>query len=82
MKSITNRRRVRLGTALAALAEGYTVFLAEDAIGSRRPSDRDAAIRRLAQAGAVPASVEMLIMEGLKLAGTEKFKACLPLFKE
>ena len=71
-----------LQTALAALGDGYAVFLAQDALGSRRPADRDAALRRLAQSGAVPATVEMLIMEGLKLAGTEKFKACLPLFKE
>lgn len=71
-----------LQTALKALAEGWTVFLAEDALGSRRMSDRETALRRLAQAGCVPATVEMLIMEALGVAQGEKFKSVLPLLKE
>jgi nicotinamidase-related amidase len=71
-----------LQTALKALGEGWTVFLAEDAISSRRASDRDTALRRMAQAGAVPATTEMLIMEALQCAGGEKFKAILPLVRE
>lgn len=71
-----------LQTALAALDRDYDVFLAEDAISSRRASDRDTALRRMAQAGAVPASVEMLIMESLVVAGTPQFKASLPLLKD
>lgn len=71
-----------LQTALKALAEGWTVYLAEDALGSRRASDRETALRRLTQAGAVPATVEMLIMEALGVAQGEKFKAILPLLKE
>lgn len=71
-----------LQTALKGLHEGYTVFLAEDATSSRRPSDRETALRRMTQAGVVPASVEMLIMEALECAGGEKFKAILPLLKE
>ena len=68
-------------TALAALEDGLQVFLAEDAISSRRASDRETALRRMVQAGAIPASVEMLIMESLVVAGGEKFKAILPLLK-
>lgn len=71
-----------LQTTLRALDNDREVFLAEDAIGSRRPTDRETALRRLTQAGAVPATVEMLIMEGLRVAGGEKFKAILPLLKE
>lgn len=71
-----------LQTALAARAAGWTVFIAEDALGSRRMSDRATALARLAQAGCVPATVEMLIMEALGVAGGEKFKAILPLVKE
>lgn len=71
-----------LQTALKALEAGATVFIAEDATGSRRASDRETALRRLAQAGAVPATVEMLIMEALVVAGGEIFKAILPLLKE
>ena len=70
-----------LQTALRGLELGWEVFLAEDAIGSRRPSDRETGLRRLMQAGAVPATVEMLIMEALGVAGGEKFKAILPLLK-
>jgi len=71
-----------LQTALKGIEDGFTVFLAEDATGSRRAGDRDSALRRLAQAGAVPASVEMLIMEALGVAGGDKFKAILPLLRE
>lgn len=70
-----------LQTALAALEGGFEVFIAEDATSSRRASDRDSALRRLAQAGAIPATVEMLIMEALVEARGEKFKAILPLVK-
>ncbi|MCL5271274.1 MAG: hydrolase [bacterium] len=71
-----------LQTALKALEKGWDVLLAEDAVGSRRPADREAALRRLAQAGAVPATVEMVIMECLRVAGGDHFKAILPLLKE
>lgn len=70
-----------LQTALAAIEADMQVFLAEDAISSRRASDCEVALRRMAQAGAIPASVEMLIMESLGVAGGEKFKAILPLLK-
>jgi nicotinamidase-related amidase len=69
-------------TALRALTEGWTVFLAEDAVGSRRPSDRETGIRRMTQAGCVPATTEMLIMEALGCGQGERFKAVLPLVKE
>ena len=64
------------------MRENWTVFVAEDATGSRRPADREVAMRRMIQAGAVPATVEMLIMEGLGRAWGEAFKAILPLLKE
>ncbi len=71
-----------LQTALRGIELGWEVFLAEDAIGSRRPSDRETGLRRLMQAGAIPATVEMLIMEALGVAGGGGFKAILPLLKE
>ena len=71
-----------LQTALRALEAGLQVYIAEDAVGSRRPGDRETALRRLAQAGAVPATVEMLIMELLGVAQGERFKAVLPLLKQ
>jgi nicotinamidase-related amidase len=71
-----------LQTALAALDDDWDVFVAEDAVSSRRPADRDAALRRMTQAGAVPATAEMLIMEALGEAGGPAFKAILPLLKD
>ena len=68
-------------TALRAMEDGLTTIVAEDAISSRRPSDKETAVARLRQAGAVPASVEMLLMEWLNIAGGEKFKQVLPLLK-
>jgi nicotinamidase-related amidase len=70
-----------LQTALEALDAGWQVFVVEDAVGSRRLSDGDVALRRMTQAGVVPASVEMLVMEGLRQAGTDAFKAVLPMLK-
>jgi nicotinamidase-related amidase len=71
-----------LQTALEAIEGGWRVFAAEDAVGSRRASDRETALRRMTQAGVVPATVEMLLMEGLREAGTAEFKSALSLLKE
>lgn len=71
-----------LQTALHGLELGWQVFVPHDGVGSRRPADRDAALDRMTQAGVVPASVEMLIMEALGVAGGETFKAILPLLKD
>lgn len=71
-----------LQTALAAIHAGFEVFLAEDALGSRRASDRNTALKRMIHAGAIPATVEMLIMEALVIAKGDQFKAILPLLKD
>ena len=68
-------------TALQAMDEGYDVALAEDAVSSRRPSDCETGIARMRQAGVIPATVEMLLMEWLGEAGTPQFKQILPLIK-
>jgi nicotinamidase-related amidase len=71
-----------LQTALKALEEDWDVFLLEDAVSSRHESDHETALKRMVQAGAVPATVEMLIMESLVIAGGERFKAILPMLKD
>lgn len=71
-----------LQTALHALDEGMVPVLVEDAVSSQRVPDRDAALARMRQAGVIPATVEMLLMEWLKVAGTPAFKQALPLLKE
>lgn len=68
-------------TVLRAIGQGYVVALVEDAVSSRKASDRDTGIARMRQAGAIPATMEMLFMEWLQVAGTDNFKKMLPLLK-
>jgi len=71
-----------MNTALRALEDGMRVAVAEDAVGSRRASDRETALRRMTQAGVIPATVEMLLMEWMRESGTPRFKKVLPLLKD
>jgi len=48
---------------LSALAEGYAVRVVTDACGGLTPTSHDAAIQRMAQAGAVPTSWLQLLLE-------------------
>lgn len=68
-------------TVLDLLRQGYTAHLCADAIGSRRSLDRDLAIERMRQAGAVVTSTESTIFELLGQAGTEAFKKVLKIVK-
>jgi nicotinamidase-related amidase len=63
-----------LQTALDGIAEGYEVFLVEDAISSRKGSDKKIATERMAQSGVYRVSSEMLIFQLLNNAGTSEFK--------
>ena len=68
-------------TALSALV-GHGVHIIADAVSSRRESNRQVALARLQQAGAVLSSVEMCMYEILRQAGTDEFRQVLPLVKE
>lgn len=70
-----------LQTALDLADAGYIVAAAEDACGSRRRGDHDAALRRLTQSGVLMTTAESAIMELVGAAGTARFKAVLPLIK-
>lgn len=70
-----------LQTALSAMVNGWTVFVVEDGVGSRRPLDRNVALSRMAQAGTIPVTAEMAIMEMLGTAEHEKFGEILQLIK-
>ena len=67
-------------TALAGLGK-HRVQIVADAVGSRNPANREVALARLGAAGAEITSTEMLIYELLRKAGTDEFKATLPLVK-
>lgn len=68
-------------TVLDLLAADAEVWLACDALGSRSADDRALAIQRLAQAGAVPSSVESICFELMKDAKNRHFKEIQGLIK-
>lgn len=70
-----------LQTVLGLLDAGYTVFLIEDATSSRTPENRAAAIARMRDAGARIVTTEMVLFEWLERAGTDEFRALLPLIR-
>lgn len=70
-----------LQTVLGLLDAGYAVFLIADAASSRTPENRAAAIARASAAGAHIVTTEMVLFEWLECAGTDDFRALLPLIK-
>jgi nicotinamidase-related amidase len=50
-------------TALDFMAHGHNVFVVTDCVGSRRPSDKKIALKRLIQEGAFLTTYETVLME-------------------
>lgn len=67
-------------TALHAMPR-YAVHVVSDAVGSRTEHNWRIGLQRMRQAGAVITSTEMMIFELLQRAGTDEFRATLPLVK-
>lgn len=63
-----------LQTVLDLLAVGRQVFVVEDAVGSRRGSDKALALARMRRHGADIVSREMVAFEWLRQAGTDVFR--------
>ena len=57
------------------LGEGIEVHVPADAVGSRHQLDYERGLERMADAGAVPTTVESALFELLERAGTPEFKA-------
>jgi len=70
-----------LQTGMGLIEAGFDVFLVADAAASRTLENRNAAIERLRTAGAGIVTTEMVLFEWLHQAGTEEFRAMLPLIK-
>jgi nicotinamidase-related amidase len=70
-----------LQTVLGLLARGRRVLLAVDAIGSRDPADRAAAIERARQHGAEVVTSEMMLFEWLGDAQHPRFREVQKLLK-
>jgi nicotinamidase-related amidase len=69
-------------TALDLLAEGFRVYVAADAVGSRHELDHKYALKRLAAAGAILTTVETAAFEWVGRAGTPEFKVLSRLIQE
>ncbi|MEW6471725.1 MAG: isochorismatase family protein [Actinomycetota bacterium] len=70
-----------LQTALGLLDRSRRVYVVADAIGSRRPENKEAALRRLDRAGAELVTTEMVIFEWLRTAEDPAFRAVMSLIK-
>jgi nicotinamidase-related amidase len=64
-----------LHTALDLLEAGFAVYLPVDALASRAAVDKEAALRRLERAGAIPTTVEAVAFEWVGDAAHPRFKA-------
>src|SRR5438876_6656358 len=71
-----------LNTALDLLALGFRVYVAADAVASRYPTDREFALRRLEQAGAILTTAEACVFEWIGGASHPQFKAMSTLIQE
>jgi nicotinamidase-related amidase len=68
-------------TCLDLLDQGMRVFVPADAVSSRTQENSRLGVERMAAAGAVIASTEMMLFELLGEAGTAEFKQVLELVK-
>ncbi len=68
-------------TVLDLLRLGYAPYLCADAVSSRRPLDRDTAVARMRQAGAIVTTTESAIFELAGEADTDIFRQILKLVK-
>ncbi|MBN1343498.1 MAG: hydrolase [Phycisphaerae bacterium] len=68
-------------TVLDLLRVDYKVWVCADAVGSRKPHDRDVSLDRMRQAGAFVTTTESVIFELTRQAGTDLFKKVLKIIK-
>ena len=70
-----------LQTVLSLLPSGHRVLMVADAVGSRDPADRAAAIDRARQHGAEIVTSEMVLFEWLRDSQHPKFREVQKLLK-
>ena len=68
-------------TALDGLDNGYSIFVAADAVSSRNKEHKEWALAALRQAGCTIVPTETIVFQLLERCGTSQFKALLPLIK-
>ncbi|VAX41497.1 Isochorismatase [hydrothermal vent metagenome] len=70
-----------LQTTFDFLAQGYRVYIPADAVGSRHKLDKEIALQRMADAGAIITTTESVLFEWCEIAGTDLFKEISKLVK-
>ena len=69
-------------TVLDLLAQGFAIFVAVDAVGSRHRQDREFALRRMESSGATLTTTEACLFEWCETSEAEEFKKISELAKE
>lgn len=70
-----------LQTVIDLIADGYQVILVTDCVSSRRSDDKEIALRRAEQEGALLVTAESILFELLQKAGSDTFKQISQLVK-
>lgn len=70
-----------LQTVIDLIEEGYKVILVEDCIGSRKLNDKNIAVKRAIQEGAIITTYEALLFELTRIAKGDVFKTISKLIK-
>ncbi len=70
-----------LQTVLDLVENGYRVHVVADAVSSRTPENRQAALDKMRQGGALLTTTEIVLFELLRSAGAAEFKAVQALVK-
>ena len=63
------------------IGQGYIPVVVEDCIGSRNPNDKNIAVERMRQSGAIITTYESILFELLKYSGTDQFREISRLVK-
>ncbi len=69
-------------TALELLRVDYTVFVLADAVGSRREFEKETALARMRDAGAIVTTVEAMMFELVRRCDVPTFKPLLEIVKQ
>jgi hypothetical protein len=70
-----------LQTAIDLIHEGFQPVIIEDCVSSRKNADKQTALKRMRQEGALISSLESVLFELLRESGTDTFKAISGLVK-
>jgi nicotinamidase-related amidase len=70
-----------LQTVMDLIERGYHPVIIEDCVSSRKPKDRETALKRMAREGVIITTYESILFELCEIAGTDQFKKISKLVK-